>query len=992
MSSKPETQKTSQPAPNGAPAAGVAGGEPIKRVSKTGARTGDLAAWRWMVFLTLCAAGLRLADLAGRSMWLDEGYTLARLAGSWQDILTNVVRLQGQLTIDFHPPAYFVLLKAWSQLVGDGEFALKLVSAAFGVLVVPATYVLARRLFTRRIGLLAAAFAVLCPPYQWYSQEMRMYSLVPLLAALSTYFLYKASVPRARSAGPWLAWAGITVLSLLTHYVFAGLLGAHLVFIAVAVLALLPPILRRGVWVVIGVTLVALFAAAAGPGISVPLGERQVALNIQTLNVTGPAIYQTFTYVLEALVFGMSASDPLRGVSSWLVAGLCVLGGVLPWRRQFVGDYRARLLALLSGVGVIVIVYAALAAAGWWIDFRYFILAVPALHVLLARALLMLWGAASSQNDVRASGWSAAVRQAPRALAVLALIGLWIALGWSTLQTFVRTSLAQDDWRAMAQYIGDHWRDGDTLVAGPFTPELVLSTYLRDLPIPVKVLADIRPVIAATSTLSQPQRLWYAGTGREKSTADNAAEAGGSPSSFERMYLREKTLFNGRTDILELSLLEAQPPLVEAIPDRAYRAAAAPSAGSHRIAAYEILPGFPQNALPNILLRTYWKNGGPEVPGEQTVSVRLLDAERRAWADWMVPAQLESAPEQWSDRNFFIADYQIPLPLGLPPLSYTLELSVRSGAKPELAQVMENAVAGDDVQCCVRMTSWPQASAAAAIQNQDDVSLVGAEYQPVIRPGHMLPVALTWQINKPASEPLTTGLKLEGLFGGVVVTSSALTGGREYPVTSWTVGEPVRDMQSLFLPFATRPGYYRLSLEQRSGDGLASQVVPLGWVEVQAYPRTPVVAQVQHPVNAEVGELSLLGYGLDQPFSRGTSQTFHTYWRVNADPTRDGTLFLHVIGPDGNLVAQDDSPPEEGRRSTLTYRAGDGIDQLHRLLIPERAPDGEYRVYAGVYNSSDKVRWPAEQDGQPAKDNLVFLGALTLSPMRNNYLPCVRLD
>src|SRR5574340_784085 len=99
-----------------------------------------------MVALTFAGTVLRLADLTGRSMWLDEGITLSRLAGSWQQTLGNIVILQGFTTIDLHPPLYFVVVKLWCFVAGDTEYALKLISAFASILLIPATYVLARRL------------------------------------------------------------------------------------------------------------------------------------------------------------------------------------------------------------------------------------------------------------------------------------------------------------------------------------------------------------------------------------------------------------------------------------------------------------------------------------------------------------------------------------------------------------------------------------------------------------------------------------------------------------------------------------------------------------------------------------------------------------------------------------------------------------------------------------------------------------------------------
>ena len=129
---------------------------------------------------------------------------------------------------------------------------------------------------------------------------------------------------------------------------------------------------------------------------------------------------------------------------------------------------------------------------------------------------------------------------------------------------------------------------------------------------------------------------------------------------------------------------------------------------------------------------------------------------------------------------------------------------------------------------------------------------------------------------------------------------------------------------------------------------------------------------------ASVGAFTLLGYTLDAPFERGATLALDTHWRVDSRPTQDAVLFVHVYGPDGTLVAQADSPPEQGRRSTLTYRLGDGIDLRHRFTLPNHAAGGEYTVFAGVYNRADQVRWDAWQNGEAAKDNLVKLVAFTL--------------
>src|SRR5215203_2022809 len=87
-----------------------------------------------------------------------------------------------------HPPLYFLMLRFAQWILGDAEWALRLPSAIAGSLCIPAIYLLGKRLYSEREGLIAALFlAVLWAPI-YYSQEARSYSMLILLSILTTYF------------------------------------------------------------------------------------------------------------------------------------------------------------------------------------------------------------------------------------------------------------------------------------------------------------------------------------------------------------------------------------------------------------------------------------------------------------------------------------------------------------------------------------------------------------------------------------------------------------------------------------------------------------------------------------------------------------------------------------------------------------------------------------------------------------------------------------
>jgi len=74
------------------------------------------------------------------------------------------------------------------RLVGDGEFAVRALSALFGTLTIPVVYLLARRLTDNEsIGLLTALILAVSPFHVRFAQEARMYTLLTFNASLALY-------------------------------------------------------------------------------------------------------------------------------------------------------------------------------------------------------------------------------------------------------------------------------------------------------------------------------------------------------------------------------------------------------------------------------------------------------------------------------------------------------------------------------------------------------------------------------------------------------------------------------------------------------------------------------------------------------------------------------------------------------------------------------------------------------------------------------------
>ena len=71
---------------------------------------------------------------------------------------------------------------------------------------------------------------------------------------------------------------------------------------------------------------------------------------------------------------------------------------------------------------------------------------------------------------------------------------------------------------------------------------------------------------------------------------------------------------------------------------------------------------------------------------------------------------------------------------------------------------------------------------------------------------------------------------------------------------------------------------------------------------------------------------------------------------------RDYTVFVHILGPDGQLIAQHDGTPATGTRSTTSWLAGEVILDKHPFHLPADLPPGQGILVTGIYDSETLER------------------------------------
>lgn len=154
----------------------------------------------WLGVIILAALGLRLYNLNYHSLWFDEAISVYWARQS----VPRILEVGFTLVEDRLPPLYYLMLKGWISLFGSGEVAVRLLSVAFGVLLVPVIASIAALLFNRTVALTVAGLAAVNPFFIWYAQEARMYAPAVFFSTLAVWaFLHFCRDHEKAPASGW---------------------------------------------------------------------------------------------------------------------------------------------------------------------------------------------------------------------------------------------------------------------------------------------------------------------------------------------------------------------------------------------------------------------------------------------------------------------------------------------------------------------------------------------------------------------------------------------------------------------------------------------------------------------------------------------------------------------------------------------------------------------------------------------------------------------
>lgn len=396
--------------------------------------------WTLAAVIVLAGLALRLYDLGGPSLWIDEALTHFRARLSLGDALDFLRQTPNQL------PLYYVTMQVYPH---DSEFWLRSSAVLAGMLGVVLAMVMVRDVAGRDdLALALGALAAFSPYHVWLSRTARTYGLMFLLAVLATWaFLNLLDYSRSRRW--WVVFVLASMAAYISHYFMASLALAQYVVFG-HVLRRKRRVFRR--WIV----------AQVIAGIPLLLWlvymMQQDAVAVD-LGWIGDPILRDLPLTITNMLVGFTEDS-----AWWVVPGALVgmagaiAGSVLAIRER--GSALVPLYAFWLAVTPLVIVMAgSLLVTPLYVD-RYF----------MASALGMML--------LAVTGWDWIARRSHPAVLGIA-VGVMCLTGIAqVVSTFQADEHYKEDWRDLAAHIEAHYQPGDGILVPGVLYAIPLYYYL----------------------------------------------------------------------------------------------------------------------------------------------------------------------------------------------------------------------------------------------------------------------------------------------------------------------------------------------------------------------------------------------------------------------------------------------------------------------------------------------------------------------------------
>ncbi len=221
-------------------------------------------------------------------------------------------------------------------------------------------------------------------------------------------------------------------------------------------------------------------------------------------------------------------------------------------------------------------------------------------------------------------------------------------------------------------------------------------------------------------------------------------------------------------------------------------------------------------------------------------------------------------------------------------------------------------------------------------------------------PGDYVEMMLLWGRNGVIEEQINTSVQVAAMDGTRISQADGPPALGMISTFEETFG-PLPDPKLLLLPATLAPGRYRMEVIAYSVEtqSLLADPVAIDWFTIGPPPAAPAQPSDARWQNG----LTLLGHdALPAALTPEASFVLRLVWQTSATVRADYTVFAHLLGPDGTIVAQNDRQPLAGFYPTSGWAIDDPVADLYFMALPATLPAGEYRLTVGWYQSATGER------------------------------------
>jgi hypothetical protein len=898
-----------------------------------------------LVGLLIAAFALRLFRLDTQSIWWDEGISLHLGTSSMAEIVRD--RLD-----NIHPPLYFLILKGWLALVGVSPFTGRYLSALTSL--VQVALVFAAGCYWSRwrgdsnhlLPWIAAGLMLISPLSVIYGQEIRVYAMLPVVYLTMLLAAERILDTNGRRITPLFILGLTEWLGLHLHYIalfgvaYVALLGAITLFGRRDRTAL-----RRWLLVQGAVALACLpwFVAVARN-----LSAVGAEANAGTFTAEAVPLPFLFAQVWAFHLTGLAGSLASRFVQVGAFAA-AVLMGILLVARIVATGRRSVSLRLATHWSLPLI-----AALIVW-NVRSF--SHPRYIVMFAVMLIPL--AAALRYPARR--W--AERVAALALAIC-LVGLSF---WGLQKYFFDTGAAKPDMRGVARYLESTAGPGDLIIIPdtdwslPFEYRGAAGLIMPGLDeAPRDGLTSLdRALDCSGDPCAESGRVFV--VDYQTGTRD---WQGRLPFELERRgHLTGQTEFDDLV-VREYRMTGQARPL----PGCDTPELARPNAGFGPLRLESVWVEEGAAADTAVAVALCWRLA--EATSEEFVASLVLSdpltGERVAQSDNTLVNPAGAPTDQWTPGDSVVTYHLLPLPQGTPPIGHALAAGVypRNDDIIELVEVVDaqGQLAGRNLPLGEVSLSPPVGNPTAydvaapplwaePAEAAEGLQLLGARFSPgPYRPGQTIRVGLTWRATAGNLPDLRPALTLEQ-GGGVLAENAETPANGRYPTDQWAPGQIVFENRDVRVP-ALAAGTALLAIK-------ADERIELGEVTIEAgdllFEKPPVTV----PISAAFGDrIALVGFDPPrEPVRTSQGIPLTLFWNsLSSEIGEKYIVFVHLLGEDGQVIAQHDSPPANGQRPTDEWLLGQYIIDSHELVWREPGYSGPASIIVGLYDPATGAR------------------------------------